>query len=322
MRKTSLFIGFILALGGLSGVAAVAGPADPAKAQPTKQHMFAANEVHAAYDATKHWAVVDVNDRFLIKSSPAATGGGKVQFAFLDGTRAQIGTCADASKLKPGDRRTTFLYVTYSKPDAEGQRQFELRRTLDFYGHDQVYRFRAGDGTLATLEPGVRMGLKNGTFVYEQATGPIGTSGKTEAVRVSYQLTDKFSEIASSVEMDRNRWVVSTSQPSTASPPIYSVNSSAVVAHVPGTKDMVRDRAIVANPTRGNGIGAAADAFALKVSGQQPPKGVEGLQMGPEKQVSLCLALPCSFDFQCNGQSTFCTCHDLSTGPQLGTCLS
>ncbi|CAD1798226.1 hypothetical protein XSP_004126 (plasmid) [Xanthomonas euroxanthea] len=319
MIKTALFFGSIIALGGLSGVAAVAGPADLAKAEQTKQHTFATNEVHAAYDAAKHWSIVDVNDRFMIKSSPAAEGG-KVQFAFLDGARSQIGTCEAASKLKPGERRTTFLHVSYSKPDAEGKRQFELRRTLDFNGHDQVYRFKAGDGTLATLEPGVRVGLEHGVFAYEQTTGPIGTSGQTQAVRVSYQLNDKYSDIASSVEMDRNRWVVSTSQPSAGAPPIYSVNSTAVLAHVPGTKDLARDRAIVANPMRGSGIGVAADAVALKVAGQQPPKGVEGLQMGPEKQVALCIAVSCSFDFQCNGQSPSCICHELSTGPNLGTC--
>ncbi|MFA1791638.1 hypothetical protein [Xanthomonas campestris] len=319
MAKTALFFGSILALSGLSGVAAVAGPADPPKAEETKQQDFAPNEVHAAYDASKHWAIVDVNDRFLIKASPAADGG-KVQFAFLDGARSQIGTCKDAAKLKPGDRRTTFLYVTYSEPDADNKRQFELRRTLDFNGHDQVYRFKAGDGTLSTLEPGVTVGLKHGVFVYEQTTGPIGTSGKTEAVRVTYQLTDKFSDISSSVEMDRNRWVVSTSQPSTGTQPIYSVNNTAVLAHVPGTKDPARDRAIVANPVRGSGIGMEADAVALKVAGHQPPKGVEGLQMGPEKQVALCIAVSCSFDFQCNGQNTSCLCHELSTGPNLGTC--
>lgn len=120
MIKTALFFGSIIALGGLSGVAAVAGPADLAKAEQTKQHTFATNEVHAAYDAAKHWSIVDVNDRFMIKSSPAAEGG-KVQFAFLDGARSQIGTCEAASKLKPGERRTTFLHVSYSKPDAEGE---------------------------------------------------------------------------------------------------------------------------------------------------------------------------------------------------------
>lgn len=327
MLKSALFVSCIFALG-MSGVIAATGPIDAAKVEPqatakdVKPTAWAANEVHAAYNAEKQYAIVDVNDRFVIKSSPAGAGG-KVQFGFLDGARAKLGTCNAASKLKDGDPRTTWLRLSYTKPDAQGKRQFTLRRTLDFSGHERVYRFTAGRGTtLATLEPGVRVGLDHGLLVYEQATGPIGTSGDTKAVRVTYKLTDKFSEIASSVEMDRNRWLVSTSQASASSTPIYSVNNTAVLAHIPGEKGVARDRAVVANPTRGNGIGAASDAVGLKVSARQPFNGVENLEVSSVVSQSLCIALPCSFDFQCNGTSTSCICHDLDgSGPQLGTCL-
>ncbi|WP_228861137.1 hypothetical protein [Xanthomonas vesicatoria] len=319
MMKTALFFGSIIALGGLSGVGAVAGPTDHATKEKPK--AWTANEVHAAYDSGKQISVVDVNDRFLIKSS-ATTNGGKVQFGFLDGARELIGTCEASKKLKSGDRRTTWLHVTYSNQDAQGNRQFEIKRTLDFDGHARIYRFSAGDGTLAALEPGIRVGLSHGTLVYEQATGPIGASGDTNGVRVSYQLTDKFSQIASSVEMDRNRWVVTTNQANPSTAPIYSVNTTAVMAHVPGSKGAAQDHAIVANPTYGNGIGARSDAVALKVSSGKQYKGLHDLQVeSVVREQTLCNALPCSFDFQCNGTSTSCQCFEMTQGPILGTCL-
>ncbi|MEA5251014.1 hypothetical protein [Xanthomonas fragariae] len=307
---------------GLSATVANAGQAGQAKVDQAAavKAPWALNEVHAAYNPAKKYTIVDVNDKFLIKSTPDA-GGGKVNIAFLDGARAKLGTCATAPKLKPGEARTTWLQLSYSKPDADGKRQFIVRRTLDFNGHDQEYRFTAGNGTLATLEPGVRVGLDRGVLVYEQATGPIGMSGDTKGVRVTYRLNGKFNDIASTVEMDDNRWTVATSQANEASAPIYTVNTTAVAAYVPGTNSLPHDRAVVANPTRGNGIGPAADGYMLKVSGAHTFKQVENLQVHSVVTQSLCLALPCSFDFQCNGTSTSCSCHDLSTGPQLGTCL-
>lgn len=185
----------------------------------------------------------------------------------LDGAGAKIGACANAAKLKDGERRTTWLHVQYGKPDADGNTAFTIRRTLDFNKHERVYRFTAGDGAHATLEPGVSVSLKDGVLVYEQTAGPIGASGATKATRVSYKLADGFDDMAAAVELDRQAWTVSTTRPSAASTPLYSVNNVAVLPHVAGTKGVARERAVIADPLRGPGIGAAADPAVLKVSG-------------------------------------------------------
>ncbi|SDA93649.1 hypothetical protein [Sinorhizobium sp. NFACC03] len=213
----------------------------------------------------------------------------------FDGARAKIGTCANAAKLKDGERRTTWLDVEYGQADA-------------------------GDGARATLEPGVSVSLNNGVLVYEQTAGPIGASGDTKAMRVSYKLASGFRDVAAAVELDRQAWTVSTTRPSASSAPLYSVNNVALLPHVAGTKGVVRDRAVIADPLRGPGIGAAADPAVLKVSGGVS-KSVQGLQVQDEAAKLLCISISCSFDFQCTTQGPGCICHDLDgPGPLIGVC--
>ena len=289
------------------------------KAKPAKV-QWAANQVHALYNPDKKQAAVDVNDKFTIKSFQEGEGY-RVRVGVLDGARAMLGTCEAAAKLKAGDRRTTWLDVQY-KPDAAGNTAFTIRRTLDFNKHDRVYKFTAGEGARATLEPGVEVSLNNGVLVYEQSTGPIGTSGDTKALRLSYKLNDNFADISASVEMDQQAWAIATNRPSAGGAPLYSVNNNAVLPHVEGTKGIVQAQTVVANPVRGPGIGAAANPALLKVSGR-PSTSIQGLQVSDDAEQALCLALPCSFDFQCksSGQPSSCICHDLDgPGPNLGVC--
>ncbi|MBS7545538.1 hypothetical protein [Ancylobacter oerskovii] len=315
MLKSGLIVVATMALSISAAVAGVGEQRPAASGTAT----WAANEVHALYDPAKQHVLVDVNDQFSIKSR-ADGDTRRVQLAVLDGARAKIGTCADASKLQDGERRTTWLDVQYGKPDAAGNTAFTIRRTLDFNKHERVYRFTAGDGARAALEPGVTVSLNNGVLVYEQTSGPIGTSGNTKAMRMSYKLTDGFGDVTAGVELDRQAWAISTTRPNAAATPVYSVNNSAVLPHVAGTEGTVRDHAVIANPVRGPGIGAAADPTLLKASGAVS-KSVQGLQVQDEAAQLLCISISCSFDFQCTSMGAGCICHDLDgPGPLIGVC--
>lgn len=277
------------------------------------------NQVHAAIDTQVKWSIVDVNDQFLIKS--AADGAGTaVKFAVLDGTRKVYGNCGSGKDPKPGDPTTTWLQVSYSNAAPDGTRDFTVRRTADFFGLERVYRFKAsGHDEVARLEPGISIEFENGVMIYQQTKGPIGTSVDTKALRLTYQLSDAYGEIRSSVEMDTKLWTVATqaTDPNTL---LYSVNNKAINPHIVGGNTDEQAPEIIADPEQGPGIG---QEFLLKVSDQSPPnREIDGIETKDEQnQAALCQARGCSFDWECGVQSSDCMCHELSQGPFLGTCL-
>jgi hypothetical protein len=313
MNRLAMCVGVVVSLGISAAVAA------PESAGTGKAVPWAENEVHAAVDPEKEQTVIDVNDRFLIKSA-AAGDSTRVQFGVLDGARAKYGSCEAAGGIKDGEPKTTWVEVAYTRPDAAGMRRFTVSRTADFHDNERRYSFAAaGDGERATLEPGITVAFENGVLIYEQAVGPIGASGNTKALRLAYSLSDEFEEVTASVEMDRNMWMVGTSG-GDAEAPIYTVNNKALLAHMVGSPGRELERAVVAGPLSGPGIGVMGDAYVLKVAGGVPPALIGDIEVSTVQQ-QRCIAFQCLVDIQCLNAGPSCICHDLSGGPSPGVCL-
>lgn len=287
---------------------------------PGQSIQWLDNQLHAAHSHGDDQAVIDVNDRFVIKSD-RSNDLTTVALGVLDGTRARYGTCSSGINPESGDPRTTWVQISHSDVAEDGLRDFTVRRTLDFYGNDRVYRFRSrGDGEIARLEPGISIEFDDGLATYVQTTGPIGTSGDTEAVRLAYQLFDSYDMITTSVELDWDMWSVSTDLSHNASSMAYNVNDATIIPHSAGSSSDELASPIIAAPVTGPGIVTNGPSVWLAADQPSDQRDVDDVETSDEQTDGLlCIARRCLVRVECFSGGPSCDCFGVF--PSGGVCL-
>ncbi|MBZ5763774.1 hypothetical protein LAV84_30465 [Rhizobium sp. VS19-DR104.2] len=226
--KALIFSGVLLGLSSFSATAGESLAHKDLNVARSADLTWKVNELHAADSQTKHAAIVDVNDQFVIKSS-ADNGVTAVKFGILDGERAAFGSCTSlsASDYHPnsGQRHTTWVQFSYSPRDGAGRRNITLQKTADFYGHAKVYNFLTTGKAheIAQLDEGVTVRIDGDQLTYTQNAGPIGASGNIDVLRLAYHLADDLKEIDANVVLNDKSWDVATARIADDIP-IYSVN--------------------------------------------------------------------------------------------------
>jgi hypothetical protein len=280
------------------------------------------NDVNGVYSSKDKFAFVDVNDKFLVKSV-SEDGFETLRVAILDGMREKYGPCSSGINPKPGDARTTWLHISYSKQKIDGSRDVIVRRTLNFFDKERVYRFSTKGTQYAVLDPEVRIEFANNIITYTQIGGPLGTSGATKAIRVKHKITDSYKQLMTTVEMDRKLWAISAN--TVAADPIFEVNGKNVHPFASDSGNAPDTVGIVVDPMLGPGISQLPISELTMVS-DTSAKGEELSDVETEDQnaAALCFVRQCLTFIEClygtSNPPGQCPCAPIS-GPAVGVCV-
>lgn len=315
--KALAYVGVVMGL--LAGQAA----ATDVQVNAPDQTPWKDNEVHAAYAADKAYSLIDVNDKFLVKSLHD-NGVNILRVAVLDGLREQYGTCTSGKNPGLGDRSTTWVSISYTKRDPKGFREFTIRRTYDFFRHDRIYSFKSsGRSEIARLEPGISFEIRDDSVTYIQTTGPIGTSGNTKSVRLKYKLTDDFRSVNLTTEMDTKMWRIGTLDNVIKGAPVYSVNNSQVSPYLSASSTADIPAGVVAPPLFGPGIEVPAEPLFVRVSSNDAEQEeITDVETEDAAAAGLCVVKRCLVAPECwvelGGGNCGCAA---AAGPSVGVCV-
>jgi len=135
---------------------------DRAQAEETIRGPRQRDEVNAEIDSKTHFALIDVNDSFLVYQGAPKKLANRLSLAILDGFRSTHRTCPSAHQLKAGEPRTTWLHIEHTNYEEGRAVQVIASRTLSFYSMERRYEFSVrNDGETVVLDPGVTVNLKN-----------------------------------------------------------------------------------------------------------------------------------------------------------------
>ncbi len=287
-------------------------------------------QLHATYEDHAQVAFVDVNDDFLIESTKRGDQT-VLRIAVTDGMRSKYLTCSDAAQnIKPGERRTTWLEISYSPPDKEGYRDYSITRTADFAGHTIVNHFRSnGDLGYALLGDGTVAEINNGNIAFSQMSGPIGFSGNTKELRVTTIIGAEFGNLSATVQMNSRSWSVHTIRGADGTPISFDVNGASVQPYFADTKRPLESAPIIVTaPVTVDRM----SSFVLRVAYEKDTLLEKNKKTSTLKEIKNvthqmlagplpCTGQPClnSSDCRIIGGST-CYCHP-SSGGVPGLCL-
>ncbi|MEH0295431.1 hypothetical protein V6R98_25210 [Agrobacterium sp. CCNWLW71] len=286
-----------------------------------KSIQWEKNQFLSTLDEQKEYAFLDVNDQFLIKSVPQDNMT-TVRLAVLDGTRSEYASCGTiGKKWEEGLPGTSWLMISYSKPNPTGHREFTVQRTLDLYGTLRTYRFQTDGKREISLDEGITLSLSNNILTYTQIGGPIGFSGEISALRVKYGLTDDYRDLNLTTELGKKMWLVDTQNDGGVIS--YSVNNLKQLPHVPGTQLAIPREKMIASPLKGPGILGTSGSLVHNVAERSDDSSDVDVQREDEdmpRAMALCpQGQPCHWSINC-GMTVDCFCVP-SGGPYGNVCL-
>lgn len=279
------------------------------------------NQFLSTLDEQKEYAFLDVNDQFLIKSVPQDNMT-TVRLAVLDGTRSEYASCGTTGKKwEKGLPGTTWLMISYSKPNSTGHREYTVQRTLDFYGTIRTYRFETDGKREIRLDEGITLSVSNNILTYTQIGGPIGFSGEISALRVKYGLTDDYRDLNLTTELGKKMWLVDTQNDGGVIS--YSINNLKQLPHVPGSQMAAPREQMIASPLKGPGILVTPGSLVHNVAARSDDSSDVDVQQEDEdmpRAMALCpQGQPCHWSINC-GMTADCFCVP-SGGPFGNVCL-